>query len=149
MLAPIASELSMNPLNKRRGGPVPSVTLEHLLALCDRFYEKNGFVKWSEVAEVVGLSRQAIQLRLKGAVERGLITQEQVDRYRSMSSRVATTREKREASREAESRRLSVMFTEENIEWLREESVIRGVRIPDIINGLVNRAREAKPVGTF
>ena len=132
-----------------RAGPHSSVTLEHLLALCERFYEKNGFVKWSEVAEVVGLSRQAIQQRLKGAVERGLITQEQVDRYRSMSSRTAAARENKEATRIRDNQRIYVLFTDENLQWLREESVIRGVRIPDIINGLVNRAREAKPVGTF
>ena len=132
-----------------RAGPHSSVTLEHLLALCERFYEKNGFVKWSEVAEVVGLSRQAIQLRLKSAVERGLISQEQVDRYRSMSSRTADARERKEASRALRNQRIAVLFTDENLQWLREESVIRGVRIPDIINGLVNRAREAKPVGTF
>ena len=132
-----------------RAGPHSSVTLEHLLALCERFYEKNGFVKWSEVAEVVGLSRQAIQLRLKSAVERGLITQEKVDRYRSMSSRTAAARERKEASRALRNQRIAVLFTDENLQWLREESVIRGVRIPDIINGLVNRAREAKPVGTF
>lgn len=139
----------MNPPSPSRPGPKPKASLEHLLALCERFYERNGFVKWSEVAEVVGLSRQAIQLRLKSAVNGGLITQEQVDRYRSMSSRTAAARENKEITRVKDNQRIYVLFTDENLQWLREESVIRGVRIPDIINGLVNRAREAKPVGTF
>lgn len=149
MLAPITSELSMETPTTRRKGPKPKASLEQLLAICERFYEKNGFVKWADVAEVLGISRQAVQLRLRAAVERNEITQEQVERYQSMTSRNAVAREKREVSRELDIRRVTILFTDENLQWLREESVIRGVRIPDIINGLVNRAREAKPVGTF
>ena len=133
----------------RRRGPQPKVTLEHLLSICERFYEKNGFVKWADVAEALGISRQGVQLRLKTAVERGEISQELVERFQSMTSRAAVSRENRENRQDRERLRLSVLFTAENLQWLQEEAVVRGVRTNDIVNGLVNRAREAKPVGTF
>ena len=133
----------------RRRGPQPKVRLEHHLSICERFYEKNGFVKWADVAEALGISRQGVQLRLKTAVERGEISQELVERFQSMTSRAAVSRENRENKQDRERLRLSVLFTAENLQWLQEEAVVRGVRTNDIVNGLVNRAREAKPVGTF
>ena len=133
----------------RRRGPQPKVPLEHLLSICERFYEKNGFVKWADVAEALGISRQGVHLRLKTAVERGEISQGLVERFQSMTSRAAVSRENKENRQDQKRLRLSVLFTAENLQWLQEEAVVRGVRTNDIINGLVTRAREAKPVGTF
>ena len=124
MLAPITDTLSMETPAPRRRGPQPKVTLEHLLSICERFYEKNGFVKWADVAEALGISRQGVQLRLKTAVERGEISQELVERFQSMTSRAAVSRENRENRQDRERLRLSVLFTAENLQWLQEEAVV-------------------------
>lgn len=118
-------------------------TLERLTEVCERFYSRDGFVKWSDVGAALGVSRQAVQLRLRAAVEKGDLPPETVERWQSMSSRRATTRERRE-QQEKERARLSrhITFSPENLQWLQEESAFRKVTVPDIINGLINTARE-------
>jgi urease accessory protein UreF len=125
------------------GSSRSSITLERLKEVCERFYDRDGFVKWSDVGAALGVSRQAVQLRLRAAVERGDISPETVERWQSMSSRRATTRERREQSQSEDSQlRRSIRFTPENMAWLQEECTFRKLTVPDIINGLVNVARE-------
>lgn len=105
-------------------------------------YAQNGFVIWKEVGDALGVSRQAVQLRLRAAVERGDIKPELVEKYQSLASRRASARERGERAREAESKyRRYIRFLPENMEWLQAESKRRGTQVPDIINGLITRAR--------
>ena len=124
------------------GSTRSTFTLERLIEVCERFYARDGFVKWSDAGAALGVSRQAIQLRLRAAVEKGELTPETVERWQSMSSRRATTRERRE-QQEKERGRLSrhITFSPENLMWLQEESTFRKTTMPDIINGLINKAR--------
>lgn len=123
-------------------GPRSDITLDRLLAVCDTMYAQNGFVIWKEVGDALGVSRQAVQLRLRAAVERGDIKPELVEKYQSLASRRAAARERGEKVREAESKyRRYIRFLPENMEWLQSESKRRGIEVPDIINGLVTKAR--------
>lgn len=123
-----------------------AIPLPEIVATCERFFARDGFVKWSDVAAVHGLSRQAIQLRLKAATERGDLEPGTMERWASMSARVATSRENRKRSREADRERdrltIRTVLTPENVAWLRAECVYRKLRTNDIINGLINKARE-------
>ena len=128
-------------------GPA-GVPLPEIIATCEKLYARDGFVKWSDVAAVHGLSRQAIQLRLKGATERGDLEPGTMERWMSMSARVAATRERekqqRERQAERERRIIRVELTPENVAWLRAECVYRKLRTNDIVNGLINKARETQ-----
>jgi len=119
--------------------------LERICEICERFYERDGFVKWTDVGKALGLSRQAIQLRLQAAVKKGDLPPETVERWQSMGSRAAVARE-RETTRLRERGQYErrIRFTPENLNWLQEEAAFREVSMVDIVNGLVTLARERK-----
>lgn len=117
-----------------------NLPLERIIEVCERFYARDGFVKWTDVGEALGVTRQSIQLRLKAATERGELTPETVERWQSMSSRAATARSRRE------SRNVNVIRVQldpECFAWLQEEVAFRRCKTADIINGLINRERQA------
>lgn len=122
----------------------PRATLAELTGLCERIYERDGFVKWSEVAETLGLSRQAVQSRLSKAVASGELTEDVYDRWRSVSSRLAQSKSNRELKKENDRLRISVVLTPENKQWVLEECVTRRCSSADIINGLINKERLAQ-----
>lgn len=113
--------------------------------ICERLYRLNGFVKWADVGKALGVSRQAIQLRLRAAQAKGTLDDATYDRWSSMTARAAAVRESKAASRDRESaaRRLEVKvrLSPENVEWLRTECVCRKVTSADIINGLINKEK--------
>jgi len=121
-----------------------SFSLEKLTEICERFYERDGFVKWADVGKALGVSRQAVQLRLRAAVEKGHLTPETVERWQSMTSRAAAARE-REARRLEENNagRLRIKLTPENHAWLLEQCAFRRVTSADLINGILTRERES------
>lgn len=127
------------------GSTRSSISLERLIEVCERFYARDGFVKWTDVGAALGVSRQAVQLRLKAATERGDIAPETVESWQSMTSRAATAREREAERYKAKKARerliLRIQLTEENMAWLRETAVFRGSTSADIINGLINRER--------
>lgn len=95
-----------------------------MLDICEKLYQLNGFVKWSDVGKALGVSRQAVQLRLRAA------------------------RENREQARLRDNERkrleLKIRLSPENAEWLRTECVFRKATSADIINGLINKERESR-----
>lgn len=113
--------------------------------ICEKLYQLNGFVKWADVGKALGVSRQAVQLRLRAAIRRGDLTEADYERWASMSARAAVARENRAKSRatDRERQKLEVRFrlSPENAEWLRTECVFRKATSADIINGLINKAR--------
>lgn len=117
-----------------------AVSLERILAVCDTYYAQQGYVVWQQVGDTVGLSRQAIQIRLRSAVEKGLITEELLDKYRSLAARRNAAAER---ERKSSLCRRYMTFTPENVQWLQDEAERRGQQITEIVNGLVTRAREA------
>lgn len=121
--------------------PRALVSTEQLLKYCADFYKRDGFVKWSDVARALGISRQAVHLRVKQAVAAGDLDEATFELYQSMSSRRAAARTNEELRRDQAKRRPQILFTPENYTWLRAESELRRVTISDLVNGLVNRAR--------
>lgn len=123
------------------------VSLETIADLCDQLYARDGFVKWVDVGRALGVSRQAIQLRLKAAVERGDLTPERVEQWQSMTSRIAASRERAKAakdrSHEADKLQIKIRLTPENVAWLRRECVLRKSTSADVVNGLITKARLA------
>lgn len=114
---------------------------ERFLDCCEDFYKRDGFVKWSDVARALGISRQAVQIRVNKLREIGELDEATFERYQSMSSRRAAAKRNRELSRDLEQRTPRVQFTPENFAWLRKECELRQITIADIVNGLVNKAR--------
>lgn len=127
------------PIGSRRS----SVTLAEIVETCEKFYARDGFVKWADVARVHDVTRQAVQFRLKKAVAAGEVDDATFKRWASPTSRAAASRSNRLASREREKLQIRITLTEENAKWLREQCVFRGVNSADILNGLVNKARES------
>ena len=119
----------------------PATPIEPLIAACERIYARYGFVKWSEVGEELGVSRQAVHSRLKWAVESGRLAQADLDRYRSSSSRTAASRRNARATKELEKLQIRTKLTPENLNWIRTECEVRKVTSADIINGLITKAR--------
>lgn len=110
--------------------------------MCEGFYERDGFVSWAAVAEIFGVSRQAIQARVKAAVANGSLDQATYERWLSVSSRRALTRQREVEKRDARKLTVEVTLTPINLTWLRTEAALRKVTASDIINGLLNKARE-------
>jgi hypothetical protein len=121
--------------------PFPATPIEPLINACERIYARNGFVKWSEVGEELGVSRQAVHSRLKWAVASGRLTQADYDRYQSSSARAAASRRKAQATDELEKLQIRTKLTPENLAWIRTECKVRAVTSADIINGLIAKAR--------
>ena len=117
------------------------IPLDDLVATCEQFYKANGFVKWSDVGAVHGLSRQAVLQRLQSATERGDLEASTLDLWRSTSARAAQARTNRAIKEENERLRLSMTLTPDNKRWLDTECVARQCRPADIINGLLNKER--------
>ncbi len=89
-------------------------TLQELQTLCETLYIRDGFVKWAEVADILGVTRQAVFNRLNKAVEQGHLTEADVDRWRSMRRRQAQSRNNPEPERENERLAISATLTPEN-----------------------------------
>lgn len=121
-----------------------TTTFEELCTLCENLYKRDGFVKWAEVASVLGVSRQAVFNRLNDAVKRGALTEDAMDRWRSASSRRAKARENLQLKRENEKLRISVTLTPDNKRWLSYQCDKTACISSDVINGLINKARAAE-----
>jgi Rad3-related DNA helicase len=125
--------------------PPSAVSLQQLFVTCEALYQRDGFVRWIDVANTHGISRQAVQLRFKAAIERGELDQATYDRWQSMSARrTATAKRAKEKDRLESTLRVSVVLSPENVTWLKDQCTERGCTRADIINGLVNKARMGK-----
>lgn len=121
----------------------PRFTIQEMLEICERFYQRDGFVKWADVARALGVSRTAIQSRVTTATERGEIDQATLDRYRNIGSRAAASREREKARKDGYNlTTFPITLTEENANWVRKEAAFKGVYKTEFINGLITKARE-------
>lgn len=114
------------------------VSIEQLAQTCEELFESHGFVKWSDVGHIYGMSRQAVHTRLKQAEERGELPPGTRERWASASSRSKLVSERATANKRL---RLEMHLLPENDVWLRKQCAIRGSSRADIINGLVTRER--------
>lgn len=126
----------------------PTTPIEPLINACERLYERDGYVKWSEVALELGVSRQAVHDRLKRLVVAGKVPEADFERYRSASSRVTASRRNELLRIEARKRSIEIQLTPENLAWIRTECKVRQVKSADIINGLITKARNQAAQGS-
>ena len=116
-------------------------SLQPLLQLCEEFYKRDGFVSWSDVARALDISRQAVQGRLKQAVERGELDAATFERFQSHSARRAAARYNEEERRNEAKLTVKVTLAPENGAWLRAQCELRRATNADMINGLITKAR--------
>lgn len=110
--------------------------------MCEHLYKRDGFVKWTEVAELLGVTRQAVFNRLNDAVKRGRLSAEDLDRWRSSASRRAQSRQNIKLKKESEKLRISITLTPDNKRWIAYQCEQLHCISSDIINGLINLERE-------
>jgi Mn-dependent DtxR family transcriptional regulator len=114
-----------------------------LLARAEAHYARQGFVKWSDLATELGLSRQRILQMMQQAVCLGLITGDDLDRYRSADSRRKAAQSSREERRALERLKLQLVVTPENRLWLDTalEAAPAGTSRCDLINTAITYYR--------
>ena len=122
--------------------PQPA-TLEAITHTCEETYKRDGYVRWAEVASIHGISRQAVHARIKDAVAQGSLSPEDVARWQSMSSRAALARHRRDTQELHRRLRLDIQLTVDNYTWLDSQCASRSCTRTDIVNGLLNKERQA------
>ena len=119
-------------------------TYVDLIERCERHYATQGFVKWTDLATELGVSRQLILQKLQRAVCHGLVTPADLDRFRSTAARTRLGRTNEDIRRANDRFRIQLTLTSDNHQWLRAQVQSRpGVTTADLINGLITRARES------
>jgi hypothetical protein len=121
----------------------PIVPLPDIIHTCEELYKRDGYVRWAEVASIHNLSRQAIHARIRDAQHRGSLPPEDVARWRSMSSRAALSRRRRDIQELNRRFRLDIQLTSENYAWLDAKCVSNNCTRTDVVNGLITKARVA------
>lgn len=126
-------------------GPPPKVPLQQLFGTAETLYQRDGFVRWAEVGNIHGISRSSVQLRFKRAIELGELDQATYNRWESSSSRGSIIAKRAGERRHDRNRsRLLIILTPENKDWLEAQCKERSVTSADIVNGLLNIARQRK-----
>lgn len=114
-----------------------------LIKRAEAHYSRQGFVKWSDLASELGVSRQRILQMMQRAIGLGHITRSDLDRYRSVASRSKMARQNKELRRDLKRRRMQITLTPENYEWLVAacESGSYGTTRSDLINTALTHYR--------
>jgi predicted transcriptional regulator len=120
------------------------VPLPDLIHTFEEIYKRDGYVRWAEVASIHGITRQAVHARIQDAQHQGFLHPEDVARWRSMSSRAALSRRRRDIQELHRRFRLDIQLTSENYAWLDAECVSGNCTRTDVVNGLINKARTAE-----
>lgn len=115
-----------------------AISFDDLIAAAERHYASQGYVKWADLAREFGVTRQGIYGRIMKAVEQGRLSKEDLDRYRTVTSRRKASAFKEQTRR---LRSFDVTLTTENAIWLHKQAKRRGLHRGDIIDGLVTQAR--------
>lgn len=114
-----------------------------LIKRAEAHYSRQGFVKWSDLASELGVSRQRILQMMQSAIGLGHINADDLDRYRSVASRSKMARQNKELRRDLKRRRMQITLTPENYEWLVAacESGSYGTTRSDLINTALTHYR--------
>lgn len=114
-----------------------------LLALAEDHYTRQGFVKWSDLATELGVSRQRILQMMQQAICLGVITGDDLDRYRSADSRRKAAQSNQDERRALERLKVKLVLTPENLRWLDTalEAAPAGTSRCDLINTAITNYR--------
>jgi hypothetical protein len=124
--------------------PIEYTRYTDLIRRAESHYERQGFVKWADLAAEIGVSRQRVLQMMQQAVGYNLLTGSDIARYRSPSSRLAVARANAEYRRDLEKQRISVVVLPENYAWLEgaTQSAPPGTTRSDLINAAINHYRK-------
>lgn len=124
-----------------------TIQAESYLKLIERaeaHYSRQGFVKWSDLASEIGVSRQRVHQMMRIAVKSHYISKADLDRYRSPASRHKQAQENEELRSELKRCRVQFTLTQENHKWLtalRAEAPPH-TTIGDLINTVLTTCRK-------
>ena len=102
------------------------MSVDLLIAAVRSEYNRYGYVRWSDVADSMGCSRQHVHNQIQKAAAAGKIDGSEYETW-AKSYMNASTRK--------------LKLTPDNWEWLEAEAESRGRRRDDILNELLNRER--------
>ena len=102
------------------------MSVELLIAAIRNEFKRYGYVRWSDVADSVGCSRQNVHNQIQKAVAAGVVLEAEYETW-AKSYMNASTRK--------------LKLTPANWDWLEAEAESRGRRRDDILNELLNRER--------
>jgi hypothetical protein len=124
--------------------PLPESRYRELRARAEAHYARQGFVKWADLGWELGVTRQRVLQMIQTAVERGHLTEADVERYRSESSRRAASRTNEKARRQLDKLKLRIALTPENFEWLESTmgGAASGTTRSDLINTAITQYRK-------
>jgi hypothetical protein len=125
--------------------PTPTERYTELISLAESHYARQGFVKWTDLASELGLSRQRILQLLQQAVCRGHLTEDDLDRYRSEAARRAAARTNESLRRDLERLKVKLILTPDNLSWLDSAlaAAPHGSTRSDLINAAITHFRTA------
>lgn len=123
--------------------PTPLERYTELIALAEAHYARQGFVKWTDLATELGLSRQRVLQLMQQAVCLGHITEDDLDRYRSEAARRMASRTNAALRRDLEKLKLHLVLTPANHEWLTaaHAAAPHGTTTSDLINAALTQHR--------
>jgi hypothetical protein len=117
------------------------VSREEFFAICEDHYKRDGFVKWSTVADQLGVTRQAVAARLEKAVRLGHLPETDYKRWAGTKAREVFSAERQADRADKKRRTITPLLSPENHEWLTTECAKRHMRSGDLINELLDQAR--------
>ena len=123
--------------------PTSTTRYTELIELAEAHYTQKGFVKWSDLASELGISRQRILQLMQQAVCLGHLTADDLDRYRSEASRRAAARTNETVRRDLEKLKIRMVLTPENYQWLTDAitATPTGTTTGDLINTAITHFR--------
>lgn len=107
--------------------------LDRILSNASTQYDQQGYVRWPEIAEQEGISRQRVLQVLQIGIEQGRVTADYVQELRG--------------SLEA-ARVISFKCSSVNREWLTQQAETLNCRLSDVLNRVVTSHRLSTPPET-
>lgn len=111
---------------------------EEFFALCEQHFQRDGFVKWSAVARELGVTRQSVSNRIEKAVLSGDLSPEDYERWSGKSARQVLSAERQAERDDQLRRRIRVILSPENHDWVIRECNARNIHTGDLINELID-----------
>ena len=111
-------------------------------ALCEDHFKRDGFVKWSAVADHLGVTRQAVAARLEKAVRNGHLSEDDYRRWAGTKAREIHSAERQAEHADKKRRTISAVLTPENHVWLTQECLRRHIRTGELVNELISKSVE-------
>ena len=96
--------------------------LDRVLAEAQAQFQRQGYVRWPEIAEQQGVSRQRVLQALQRGVDHGQVSAELVQKLRGSL---------------AAARIVSFKCSEVNLEWLAKQAEALNCSVDDVINRIV------------